>query len=88
MWFIINEGSYDASIIDENTHRPKPKIRNVLTGDDRAHLTLNTKATNVLYSVLDSNKSIRVKGCKSAKKIWDKLREIHESNENVLIKYC
>ena len=37
---------------------------------------------NVLYSTLDSNESIMVKCCRSAKEIWDKLREIHEESEN------
>ena len=69
LWFIVNEGPYDASIIDEVTHRPRPKTRNELIGNDRTHLTLNAKAMNVLYSALDSNESIRVKGCKFAKEI-------------------
>ena len=34
------------------------------------------------YIVLQT-KSIRVKSCKSAKEIWDKLREIYEGSENV-----
>lgn len=54
-----------------------------MTVVDRTHLTLNAKTMNVLYSALDSNESIRVKSCKSAKEIWDKLREIHEGSENV-----
>ena len=83
LWFIVNESPYDGSIVDEVTHRPRLKPRNELTGDDRTHLTLNAKAMNVLYSALNSNESIRVKGCRSAKEIWDKLREIHEGSENV-----
>ena len=54
-----------------------------MTGEDRTHLTLNAKGMNVLYSALDSNEFIRVKGCRSTKEIWDKLREIHEGGENV-----
>ena len=54
-----------------------------MTGDDRTHLTLNVKTMNVLYSALDLNESIRIRGCRSAKEIWDKLREIHEGSENV-----
>ena len=38
---------------------------------------------NVLYNALDTNESIRFKGSKSAKEISDKLREIHESSDNV-----
>ena len=82
LWFIVNESPYDASIIDEVTHKPRLKIRNELISDDRTHLTLNAKVMNVLYSSLDSNKSIRVKGCRSAETIWDKLRKIHEMWEN------
>ena len=61
----------------------RPKTRGELTAQDRINLTLNAKAMNVLYSTLDSNESIRVKGCKSAKEMWDKLREIHEGSDNV-----
>ena len=43
LWFIISEGPYDASLIDENTHRSRPKIISELTAMDRAHLTLNAK---------------------------------------------
>ena len=66
LWFIVYEGSYDASIVDEKTHRPRQKTRNELTIEDRAHLTLNAKTMNVLYSTLDLNEFIRVKSCKSA----------------------
>ena len=69
LWFIVNEDPYDASIVDEVTHRPKPKTRNELTGDDRTHFTLNAKVMNVLYSTLNSNESIRGKSCRSAKEI-------------------
>ncbi|XP_071924835.1 uncharacterized protein [Coffea arabica] len=74
---------FDASTIDTETNRPRPKIRRKLTAEDRTHLTLNAKAMNVLYSALDSNESVRVNGCKSVKEIWNKLREIHEGSENV-----
>ena len=83
LWFIVNDRSYDVSIVDEETGRPRPKTRSELTARDKAHLSLNAKAMYVLYNALDSNESIRVKGSKSAKEIWDKLREIHEGSDNV-----
>ena len=83
LWFIINESPFDTSAIDDATNRLRPKTKNELTAEDRTHLISNAKAMNVLYSALDSNESIRVKDCKSAKEIWDKLREIHEGSENV-----
>ena len=37
LWFIISEGPYDVSLIDENTHRSKPKTRNELTAVNRTY---------------------------------------------------
>nr|XP_027109232.1 glutamic acid-rich protein-like [Coffea arabica] len=60
----ISGGPYDASIVDEVTHRPRPKIRNELIGDDRTHLTLKAKAMNDLevlekeYSLGEKNRKI------------------------------
>ena len=54
-----------------------------MTAEDRIHLTLNVKDMNVLYNALDSNESIKVKVYRSAKEIWNKLKEIHEGSENV-----
>nr|XP_027062966.1 nucleolar protein dao-5-like [Coffea arabica] len=42
----LSEGPYNATIIDEATHRPRQKTRSELTAEDRTHLTLNAKAMN------------------------------------------
>ncbi|KAL3510113.1 hypothetical protein ACH5RR_029514 [Cinchona calisaya] len=83
LWYVVNEGPFEASIIDDQTNRRREKTRNELTPQDKANLTLNAKAMNVLYNALDANESTRVKGCNSAKEIWDKLKEIHEGSDDV-----
>ena len=83
LWFIVSEGPYTTTTVDTTTHEVRQKTRDELTAQDRAHLTSNAKAMNVLFSALDANESIRVKGSKSAKEIWDKLKEIHEGSNDV-----
>ena len=83
LWFIVSEGPHEANFLDADTGLLRPKTRVEMNAQDRTNLTLNAKAMNVIYSALDSNESIRVKGCKSAKEMWDKLREIHEGGDNV-----
>ncbi|KAL3519121.1 hypothetical protein ACH5RR_021710 [Cinchona calisaya] len=83
LWYVVNEGPFEASIIDDHTNRRREKTRNELTPQGKANLTLNAKAMNVLYNALDANESTRVKGCSSAKEIWDKLKEIHEGSDDV-----
>ena len=70
LWNFVTEGPYEATILDANV-------------EDKVHLTLNAKAMNVLYNALDDNEFTHVKGCKFAKKIWDKFREIHEGSNDV-----
>lgn len=40
-------------------------------------------AINVLYNALDADEFTKVIGCKSPKGTWDKLKELHEGNDNV-----
>lgn len=83
LWFIVSEGPYEATIIDETTGRNRIKTRSGLSAQDRFNLSLNAKAMNVLYNALDANESTRVKGCKSAKEVWDKLRDMYRGSDNV-----
>ena len=83
LWYIVNEGPYEASIIDEINGEKRSKTRFELSPQDNVNLTLNAKAVNIIYNALDANESTRVRGCKTAKEIWDKLREIHEGSDNV-----
>lgn len=38
---------------------------------------------NALYNTLDANESSRIKVCKTAKQIWDKLKEIDKSSDDI-----
>ena len=38
---------------------------------------------NILYNALNANESTWVKGCKTAKEIWDKYKEINEGSDSV-----
>ncbi|KAL3510072.1 hypothetical protein ACH5RR_029473 [Cinchona calisaya] len=83
LWYIIFEGPFEANIFDENTHRLRSKTRFELNAQDKVNLSLNAKAINILYNALDADEISKVKGCKSAKEIWDKLKEIHEGSEDI-----
>ena len=63
--------------------RNRSKLRDKLNDHNKINLILNAKAMNVLYNVSDANESTIVKDCKSAKEIWNKLKEIHKSSDNV-----
>ena len=83
MWYIVNEGPYETTVEDETTGRQRVKTRYELTVQDKTNLTLNAKTMNALYNALDANEFTRVKDCKSTKEIWNKLKKIHESSDNV-----
>ena len=48
--YIINEDLYKTTILDANTGRFRPKVRNKLSTEEKANLNLNAKAMNVLYN--------------------------------------
>lgn len=83
LWYIVNEGPYEATIDDAITGRRRLKNRQEVSAQDQMNLTLNVKALNFLYYALDVNDSIRVKGCRTANEIWDKLGEIREGSDSV-----
>ena len=83
LWFIVNLDSYETTTFDANMDRNRPKAMNELSVRDKMNLTLNAKAMNVLYNTLDANESTKIKNCKSAKEIWDKLCDIHEGNQDI-----
>lgn len=50
LWCIVNEGSYKATIIEEDLGKFKPNIRNELSVFDRTNLSLNAKTMNIFYN--------------------------------------
>ena len=50
---------------------------------DKKNAQLNAKTMNVLYCALDANEFNQIFTCNSAKKIWDKLKVMHEGRNQV-----
>ena len=82
--FIVKNGPYKTLIKDEHTQIMQPKTMNELTSHDLDKMCLNAKAMNVLYNALDECDLIKIKGCTSAKEIWECLTK-SQDNENELI---
>ena len=82
-WFIINLDPYKATILDANMGRNRPKTIIELSAQDKINFTLNVKVMNVLYNTLDANESPRIKYCKLAKEIWDKLCDMYDGSQNI-----
>ena len=68
-WFIVIDSSYEVTTIDDATNLNRLKTRQKLDEKNKIYLSLNVKAMNVLYNTLETNKSCRIKGRKSTKKI-------------------
>nr|AJE29371.1 putative gag protein [Coffea canephora] len=83
LWYVVEDGPYEARIIDSTTNLSRLKTRQELNEKDKRYLSLNAKAMCILYNALDVNESSRIKGCKSAKDIWDKLCVFHEGNQDI-----
>ena len=47
------------------------------------YLSLNAKVMNMLYNDLNVYESSRIKGCTSAKKIWNKLCKIRYASQDI-----
>ena len=71
LWQIIETDPYTFTTIKDGRNVEKePKDYNV---DDLEKSSKNYKAINALYCALDNNEFNRVRSCKTAKEIWDKL---------------
>ncbi|KAL6587807.1 hypothetical protein OROMI_000785 [Orobanche minor] len=57
------------------------KDRDQWTADDRKRANLDNVAKNTLFVTLDKDTFSKVKSCKTAKEIWDKLKHICEGTE-------
>ncbi|KAL6521086.1 hypothetical protein OROGR_017655 [Orobanche gracilis] len=88
MIFVIQEGPIKimkvnpAARIEGQPHAEMlEKDRDQWTTDDRKRANLDNVAKNALYVTLDKGTFSKVKGCKTAKEIWDKLKSICEGTE-------
>ncbi|KAL6531971.1 hypothetical protein OROGR_013941 [Orobanche gracilis] len=88
MIFVIQEGPIKimkvnpAARIEGQPHTEMlEKDRDQWTTDDRKRANLDNVAKNALFVTLDKGTFSKVKGCKTAKEIWDKLKSICEGTE-------
>ena len=90
MWFIIEDGppeitkaNTDAVAIAAGAPRIIPKPRSEWTLEEKKRANLDNQARNVLYQTLDRGMFSKVKSCKTAKEIWEKLAMICEGTEQI-----
>ena len=82
LWQIIETGPYIITTPGPNggTVEKNPKD---YSADDLEKSSKNYKAINALYCALDNNEFNRVRSCKTAKEIWDKLIVTYEGTSQV-----
>ncbi|XP_073120305.1 uncharacterized protein [Henckelia pumila] len=71
MWFIVTDGS--MKIMKVNTA--------VAITEDKRKANLDNVARDILYKTLDKNMFSKIKSCTTAKKIWEKLTQLCEGND-------
>ncbi|XP_075489525.1 uncharacterized protein LOC142528370 [Primulina tabacum] len=76
MWYIIT-----AAATIEGTPQMVEKHRFEWTAEDKKKANLDTVAKDILYKTLDKNMFAKIKTCTTAKKIWEKLTQLCEGND-------
>ena len=61
----------------------EPKLRSKWTESEIKKVQVNFKTINTLHCALNPTKFNRISTCKTAKKIWDKLKVTHEGTSQV-----
>ncbi|XP_073152812.1 uncharacterized protein [Henckelia pumila] len=87
MWFVITDRP--ITITKVNTivamsgggpqYVEKPRVE--WTAEDKKKANLDNVAKDILYKTLDKNNFNKIKMCKTAKEIWEKLIQLCEGNE-------
>ncbi|XP_073294501.1 uncharacterized protein [Primulina huaijiensis] len=87
MWYVITEGlmkilksNKAVAITDGAPHRIE-KPREEWTTEDKRKANLDNVAKDILYKTLDKVTFSKIKLCKTAKEIWEKLIQLCEGNE-------
>ncbi|XP_073045958.1 uncharacterized protein [Primulina eburnea] len=87
MWYVITEGpmkilkaNTTVSITDGAPHRIE-KPREEWTTEVKRKANLDNVANDILYKTLDKVTFSKIKICKTAKEIWEKLILLYERNE-------
>ena len=76
LWTIMVNGPHTPSKLVNNVSIPKPECE--WDECDERMAQLNAKAMNLLYCALSASEFNRISTCTSAKKIWDRMKVIHE----------
>ncbi|XP_073277691.1 uncharacterized protein [Primulina huaijiensis] len=87
MWYVITDGPMKilkantaVAISDGALHRVE-KPREEWTAEDKKKANLDNVAKDILYKTLDKVTFSKIKMCKTAKEIWEKLIQLWEGNE-------
>ena len=77
---IVNRPHTSTKLIDGVS---LPKLEGEWDEFDKKIAQLNAKAMNILYYALDTNEFNQISTYNSVKKIWDRLKVVHEGTNQV-----
>ncbi|XP_073300264.1 uncharacterized protein [Primulina huaijiensis] len=87
LWYVITEApmrilkANTAVAITEGAPHRIEKPRDEWTAEDKRKANLDSVAKNILYKMLDKFTFSKIKMCRTAKEIWEKLIKLCEGNE-------
>ena len=83
MWHVITNGPMKITkvIIEDGESRTVEKPRIEWTADDKRKSNLDNMARDILYKTLDKIMFRKIRQCKTAKEIWEKLTQLNEGSE-------
>ena len=78
MWDVVLDGPYVPMKTGKWVEALEPKLWNEWSESEVKKMQVNFKAINTLHYALNPTKFNRISMCKTAKKIWDKLKVTRE----------
>ena len=78
MWDVVLNDLYVPMKTKVESEALEPKLRSEWIELEVKKVQVNFKAINTLHCALNPTKFNRISTCKTAKKIWDKLKVTHE----------
>ena len=78
---VVTKGPHTPTIMVNEVQTPKPI--NDYSRDDKKLASMNAKAMNILYSVLEKNEVNHIFTCTNAHDIWHLLEITHEGTNQV-----
>ena len=83
MWNVVLDGPYVPMKIGTGVEASVPKLRSEWSESEVKRVQVNFKAINTLHCALNPTEFNRISTCKTAKKIWDKLKVTLEGTSQV-----